>query len=550
MTTDPECLQASLPSPLEGFDFTRDWLHGEPFPRRLLPAIDEQLNLRLAALETGAWTPWTSAEIAELKEFNLTTGNSAGARLADALARQETLVVVTGQQPNLLASPLYILHKALSARAWAAKVAEKTSRTVIPVFWVASDDDDFAELKQAWHVREDGSIRDVGTRLSRGAGATTGSPAYRWDLSESAARLTEELQDCFAGWPDGESTSRWLADAINQHSNFEELFCFLLQQLLGPENPMLFVAPRLASLRRRQAAILSADIEKHGSLNVAVSSDAADFEKMGYPVSLQREPEALNFFWLHDGLRYRLLKTVDGIAAIDPRRRTEARVFSQQELHDLLQSDPCQFAPNVVTRPVLQDTALPTAAYIAGPGELAYLAVLGQAYQAFGQQRAAVIPRTLVSMSLGGSRCQPVPGTAPEEILSNSGTRGEALLAQLAELSAANASALQEMRAEASDLPSEVHVSLDKTEKHMQHGLEILKRRLARQADPGQWHRAARRHALLAPAGGPQERRLSPWTFAKAGEWDALAKHLLAHVDYTAQKPELAPLPPWMDKAL
>ena len=63
----------------------------------------------------------------------------------ELLRSGEALCVTTGQQPGLLIGPLYTLYKALSAAAIAERFQEILGRPVVPLFWVAGDDHDFAE---------------------------------------------------------------------------------------------------------------------------------------------------------------------------------------------------------------------------------------------------------------------------------------------------------------------------------------------------------------------------------------------------------------------
>src|ERR1044072_1655709 len=74
----------------------------------------------------------------------------------DRLAAGEVRVVTTGQQPGLFTGPLYTINKALSAIALAARLERERGVPVVPVFWVAGDDHDFAEGNHAWVLNGDG----------------------------------------------------------------------------------------------------------------------------------------------------------------------------------------------------------------------------------------------------------------------------------------------------------------------------------------------------------------------------------------------------------
>src|SRR5207247_11046987 len=68
----------------------------------------------------------------------------------ERLAGGDVLAVTTGQQPGLFTGPLYTVHKALSAIALARRLEQERGVPVVPVFWVAGDDHDFAEANHAW----------------------------------------------------------------------------------------------------------------------------------------------------------------------------------------------------------------------------------------------------------------------------------------------------------------------------------------------------------------------------------------------------------------
>src|SRR4029077_4136006 len=79
----------------------------------------------------------------------------------DRLAAGDVLVVTTGQQPGLFTGPLYTIYKALSAIALARRLENDWRMPVVPVFWVAGDDHDFAEANHASFVNANGELTSI-----------------------------------------------------------------------------------------------------------------------------------------------------------------------------------------------------------------------------------------------------------------------------------------------------------------------------------------------------------------------------------------------------
>ena len=116
---------------------------------------------------------------------------------ARACSNPSALVVTTGQQPGLFTGPLYTIYKAISVAALARRLEAEWQRPVVPVFWLATDDHDFAEANRAAWPAPDGSIRHV-TLRERAADAVM-APMYREPLGTDILTALADAQGRPAG---------------------------------------------------------------------------------------------------------------------------------------------------------------------------------------------------------------------------------------------------------------------------------------------------------------------------------------------------------------
>src|SRR5579883_1233947 len=65
------------------------------------------------------------------------------------LAEPGTVAIVTGQQVGLFSGPAYTIYKAITA-ARLARDLTRSGTPAVPVFWLATEDHDFAEVNHAW----------------------------------------------------------------------------------------------------------------------------------------------------------------------------------------------------------------------------------------------------------------------------------------------------------------------------------------------------------------------------------------------------------------
>ena len=302
------------------------------------------------------------------------------------LAVPDVLVVTTGQQPALFTGPLYAVHKALSAAALARVLATRWGRDVVPLFWVAGDDHDFAEANHAAWLRPDGTLR-VETLADR-----PGSAALRPMSQEPLGPAVEAALDTLAGdlspWAEGGAeVLAWLRGHFRPEATVAAASGGALAELLAPlgvlcvdgASPVLKgrAAPTIRKALEGAEAIEGALVRRARALEAAGSNPGVVVGDGASLVMLEGEQgrdrlvrDAACFVTRHGGVRY-----------------------TREEILGLLEREPQRFSGNVLLRPVVERAVLPTVAYVAGPGELRYLELAEAAYGELGVSPQRPVPR-------------------------------------------------------------------------------------------------------------------------------------------------------------
>jgi bacillithiol biosynthesis cysteine-adding enzyme BshC len=302
-------------------------------------------------------------------------GEPAQANLRRLLAG-EALCVTTGQQPGLLTGPLYTIYKALSAAAFAQRASLKLGRPVVPVFWVAGDDHDFAEGNHLSQLNRAGEVEQVVLRERAPDAPLT--PLYHEPLGDDIRRVIEAV---LAAAPDTEfrpAVSAWLERHYRPDATMAAAFRDALAELLGSHGVVLF-DPTAAAAKRAMAPLLVRALEGAADLDQSLARRAAERSAKGHatPVAVG---EGATLVMIEGALgRDRL--TSDGGAFVS--RRSGER-WTLAQLQDVAAKSPQRLSPNVLLRPAVEAALLPTLAYVAGPGELGYLPQCEPIYQALG----------------------------------------------------------------------------------------------------------------------------------------------------------------------
>lgn len=303
----------------------------------------------------------------------------------DKLRRADVLVVTTGQQPGLFTGPLYTLHKALSARALAVLLERRWGRPVVPVFWLAGDDHDYAEAASAHWLGPDGALMSVA--LDPRPPEAPQRPMVREPVPARAVELLAELVTALPQGPARDQTIDWLGRHYRTDSTLADAFGGALAEVLGPLGIVCFDPTTPAAKAAAAPTILDA-VHQAAALDRLLADRAADLDARGRSAGVKVGDGAVLAFLDGPGGRDRLLPDSGGF-----RTRRGGEVVSGADLARITREDPARLSPNVLLRPVVESAVLPTVGYVAGPGELRYLALAEVLYQPLRVPRQLPIPR-------------------------------------------------------------------------------------------------------------------------------------------------------------
>jgi len=313
------------------------------------------------------------------------------------LSDPESFAVVTGQQVGLFSGPAFTLYKALTAVRVAQSLAARGLKTV-PVFWLATEDHDLDEVSQAYTLNEDYGLvhlHDAGDRPA------PQSPVGRVKLTET---IVEQINRLESALPEGEARAQLLADLRSAYQpgvTWSESFARFFTRLFGRWGVVL-LDPMDAAMHRLTASIYRKALRQAGELRSLLEERSAELIQAGYHAQVHIAEHSTLLFAEREGNR---LPVHVSAAAGEPGFSIgDAQPASLAELESEISERPLNFSANVLLRPLVQDTLLPTIACVAGPSEIAYLAQASVLYPAFGRPMPAVFPRsgfTLVDRRVG-----------------------------------------------------------------------------------------------------------------------------------------------------
>lgn len=290
--------------------------------------------------------------------------------------RSGVFAIVTGQQVGLFGGPLFAIYKALAAIKVAAELS-RSGTAAVPVFWLATEDHDLAEVAHTTLLAGDGSLVDLAT-------ASHGEP----DAPVSMVRLGAEIEAVVAtaakAMPDA-ATAELLRNCYQPGETLGGAFARMFSKLFEAFGVVLLDASD-PELHRIAAPLYRSSIARCNELAAGLLARNRELEASGYHAQVKVTSSHTLLFATGSGARVPIHRA-NGDFVAGSARSSQAQLLSAIDAH------PEQFSPNVLLRPVVQDYLLPTVAYIGGPAEVAYFAQAAVVYQSLLGRVTPVLPR-------------------------------------------------------------------------------------------------------------------------------------------------------------
>ncbi len=347
------------------------WMHYHSVPITPNPTLADVLEAQAHACHAG---PASVANIARLR---------TGAR-----------AVVTGQQVGLFGGPLYTLYKAATAIRLATEATRETGVPHVPIFWLATEDHDFAEID---HVALRGALRGTSAletvRLAdhpeRASGAAVGALRLHAAVNEALTRAGTLLGDT--------AELDLLRRCYRPEATFAGAFAQWLAATFRHEGLIVFDAAGRAA-HASGSHVLRQAITEAQTLENLLLIRGRELEARGYHQQVLVKPGGSLLFLLEGGAENELHTRLPLKQRADGSWTAGRKAYTTADLLAILDCEPERLSPNALLRPVFQDAILPTAAYIGGPAEIAYFAQTAVISQHILGRQTPVLPRLSVTL--------------------------------------------------------------------------------------------------------------------------------------------------------
>ncbi|MDF2156868.1 bacillithiol biosynthesis cysteine-adding enzyme BshC [Algoriphagus sp. CAU 1675] len=309
----------------------------------------------------------------------------------ESLDAANTFTVTTGHQLNLFTGPLYFIYKIVSTIKLASALKEAYPEyNFVPVYWMASEDHDFDEInyfkldgkKFQWTSQQTGAVGD-------------------FDLDQGFKDFLKTVPFAHEVFKKAYSSSGKLSEAVRKY----------VDGLFGEEG-LVIIDGNDSALKAQFSKVMLEDLFVHSPFVEATVKTEA-LESLGY--SGQIFPREINFFYLDKGVRERIEQHGDRYVVLN----TELS-FSSEEIKDKIRTNPEQFSPNVVLRPLYQEMILPNLAYLGGPAEVVYWLQLKGVFDHFQVPFPVLLPRNF-ALVLSGEMQRKIEkmGWGPADLFQN-----------------------------------------------------------------------------------------------------------------------------------
>ncbi|HXX22048.1 MAG TPA: bacillithiol biosynthesis cysteine-adding enzyme BshC [Terriglobia bacterium] len=313
-----------------------------------------------------------------------------GAATFENLRRLEeggSFAVVTGQQVGLFSGPAFTIFKALTTVRLANYLTEQ-GIPVVPVFWFATEDHDLAEVAEVATLDDEYNLVSL---ADHGDSPSPRSPVGNVRLTPESTQALARLEACLPTGPPREALLQDLRETYTPGATWVEAFGGFMARLLSRWG-VIFLNPLDPAVHQLSAEVYAQALERAPELRAKLLERSQSLIQSGYHAQVKVAENSTLVFVVREGNRLPIHQQ-DRDYLVEGAQKTRI-----EELRRELADNPMAFSPNALFRPLVQDSLLPTIAYVAGPSELAYLGQAQVLYEAFGRPQPVFFPRAAFTL--------------------------------------------------------------------------------------------------------------------------------------------------------
>jgi bacillithiol synthase len=342
----------------------RDFLSYSPDIRKFYPTQPDAEHIAAFAKKLKQ-DPSRQARVADaLERQNKAWGASQATLRNIERLKNGAFAVVTGQQVGLFGGPLLSLLKAASVLALAKQV-QTLGVECVPVFWLASEDHDLAEVNQTLLLTHEFEQAPFTAPTDGITGAPVANLRFAKGTNDMVAEVAALLGDSLA--------SDYLRQSYVEGETFSNAYAMLYARIFAGHG-LILLDPADPELHQIAAPLFTDAIRRAGELDDALLARNRELQAGKYHEQVKVTAESTPLFGLVDGARVSIHRSNGGF-------KLGRESLSADALLQRIETAPESVNANVLLRPVLQDYWLPTLAYIGGPAEIAYFAQVGVVYE-------------------------------------------------------------------------------------------------------------------------------------------------------------------------
>jgi bacillithiol biosynthesis cysteine-adding enzyme BshC len=302
------------------------------------------------------------------------------------LSNPNAVAILTGQQAGAFGGPMYTLLKTVTAVLLARRVAEEQHVPVVPIFWVDAEDHDWEEIAGCTVLDSNYRPRTITLEPPEGAGQL---PVAALTLDERVEKTIAELTAALPSTAFTPSLVSGLRDAYRPGVGVAEAFARWIESVLGRLGLVVFESSDPAA-KPLAAGVFAQELRNVGRTAALASAAGRAMAALGHAPQVEPQIDQPSVFHL-DGARIPIRRAGD--AFVIGNTTVDAATLVEQA-----ERTPAQFSPNVLLRPIVQDTLFPTVCYVGGPSEMAYLAQLRGVYAEFGIPMPLIVARATATV--------------------------------------------------------------------------------------------------------------------------------------------------------